>query len=83
MTFSVSLDDSDVEVFLAMMQALACSTPDALLRVALWNQANLSEVAMSRDTFALGLLSSRRHRAGRSRGPLRHGQKAQTENSEA
>jgi len=52
-TFSVSLDAEDTDAFLAMMQALGCSTPDALIRVALWNQAHQSEVPVSSRAFSL------------------------------
>ena len=52
-SFTVHLAEDDTETFLFLMQSLGLSTPDALLRVALHNQARVSGLDVHHDAFAL------------------------------
>lgn len=52
-SFAVHLEDDDTETFLFLMQSLGLSTPDALIRVALHNQARVSGLDVHHDAFAM------------------------------
>lgn len=65
--FTVYLNDGDLDVALALMQALGISTPDSLLKVALWNQAKLSLDDVPKDVFVLSWGPARVPKAGRRR----------------
>jgi hypothetical protein len=50
-TFTVHLDDTEVEVFLEYMRACGHSTPNSALRGALFTQCRLSDVEMPPGCF--------------------------------
>ena len=52
-TFAVHLDPDETDTFLHLMQALGVSTPDGLLRVALYNQARVSGLDIHHDACAI------------------------------